>query len=415
MAENIRLNVKGTEGFTTYHPETNFNQVLDSEGELLSNILVDATTTQKGLVQLTTDTTSTSVTTAATPKSVKDALDAAKTHTNTSLASLVNSAPETLDTLKEIADAIQATDGAVDGIISTIAAKAAAADLTSHAATKASLTVEGHVQLSNKTDGTSQILAATEKALNDVRIAMNNTLIQNGLIGVAKDIAGQNLNTLSSNGLFMGSNMLNAPTTDWYFIEHMRHNELYAKQIAHAFTVQGNLSTFMRTQTNGVWGTWVKVMTDSMRNVANGFVGLDGTGKIPSLASPDTMVAGTETKLIHTTDWRSHTVINATTTWQPSLAARFANLSGTMRVSYTAGVLNNYGTGWFNIYKNGIPIGTERSIVAANPQTFVEDIYVAKGDTIAIYSKFHINATSGSECTYIPECIMSVKGDVYRV
>lgn len=91
MAQNIKLNIKGNDGFDTYHPETNFGQVLNSAGKNLDEVLVDGSTSEKGLVQLTTSTTSTSVTTAATPKSVKDALEAAKSHTETSITELINS------------------------------------------------------------------------------------------------------------------------------------------------------------------------------------------------------------------------------------------------------------------------------------------------------------------------------------
>lgn len=239
MAKNIRMNVKDGDTFNTYHPETNFGQVLNSNGKNLDAVLVDGTTSNKGLVQLTDSTASTSITTAATPKSVKaaydlangkanktlvtaladglmskedkailddlgagggvseyqlptssatvlggvktgtnivnsggtisvsngstatkgvvqltdsivstsittaatsksvkDALDAAKSHTDTTVANLVGSAPTTLDTLKEIADAITEADGVVDGLITTIGNKASSSDLQSHSSDK---------------------------------------------------------------------------------------------------------------------------------------------------------------------------------------------------------------------------------------------------------------------------------------
>lgn len=77
MTKNIRLRIKGPAGFEVYHPETNFNQVLNTSGESLEQVLVDASTTKKGLVQLTNSTNSTSTTTAATPSSVKSAYDLA--------------------------------------------------------------------------------------------------------------------------------------------------------------------------------------------------------------------------------------------------------------------------------------------------------------------------------------------------
>ena len=81
--------------------------------------VADGTTSAKGVVQLTDGTSSTSTTTAATAKSVNTALASAKTYADTQLATakaytdtvfanLTGGAlPETLDTLKEIADAVE--------------------------------------------------------------------------------------------------------------------------------------------------------------------------------------------------------------------------------------------------------------------------------------------------------------------
>jgi uncharacterized protein YgiM (DUF1202 family) len=81
--------------------------------------VANASTSAKGVVQLTDGTTSTSTTTAATAKSVATALTSAKTYSDTNLATakaytdtvfsnLTGGAlPETLDTLKEIAAAVE--------------------------------------------------------------------------------------------------------------------------------------------------------------------------------------------------------------------------------------------------------------------------------------------------------------------
>lgn len=118
--------------------------------------VADGTKTSKGVVQLTDSVTSTSGTTAATANAVKVVNDKLTTHVNndsahvsaleraqwdakatvnyvdTKIAKLVNSAPETLDTLGELADAIKDTDDALDGLITTVGTKASDADLTSH-------------------------------------------------------------------------------------------------------------------------------------------------------------------------------------------------------------------------------------------------------------------------------------------
>ena len=81
--------------------------------------VANGTTSAKGVVQLTDGTSSISTTTAATAKSVNTALTSAKTYADTQLATakaytdtvfanLTGGAlPETLDTLKEIADAVE--------------------------------------------------------------------------------------------------------------------------------------------------------------------------------------------------------------------------------------------------------------------------------------------------------------------
>ena len=81
--------------------------------------VANASTSAKGVVQLTDGTTSTSTTTAATAKSVATALTSAKSYSDTNLATakaytdtvfsnLTGGAlPETLDTLKEIAAAVE--------------------------------------------------------------------------------------------------------------------------------------------------------------------------------------------------------------------------------------------------------------------------------------------------------------------
>lgn len=103
--------------------------------------VVDATTLVKGIVQLNSAIDSDSEAFAATPKAVKDALLAAQTFAETKVAELVDSAPETLNTLNELALAIQEGDTALEGIVSTLAGKATQADFEAHV-----LNFDTHVQ-----------------------------------------------------------------------------------------------------------------------------------------------------------------------------------------------------------------------------------------------------------------------------
>lgn len=96
---------------------------LDANAKVPVTELYDATTSEKGITQLTDSITSTSVTTAATPNSVKTVYDASKTYTDTRIADLINGAPTTLDTLGEIADAMAENKTVVDALNDAIGTK----------------------------------------------------------------------------------------------------------------------------------------------------------------------------------------------------------------------------------------------------------------------------------------------------
>lgn len=64
------------------------------------------------------------------------ALESAKSYTDTKVADLVNSAPETLDTLGELATAMETNSGVVETLNSAITTKANASDLTAHTGNK---------------------------------------------------------------------------------------------------------------------------------------------------------------------------------------------------------------------------------------------------------------------------------------
>ena len=95
--------------------------------------VANGSTSAKGVVQLTDGTTSTSTTTAATAKSVNTALTSAKTYSDTNLATakaytdtvfstLTGGAlPETLDTLKEIAAAVEDNADIIEAMQSAVA------------------------------------------------------------------------------------------------------------------------------------------------------------------------------------------------------------------------------------------------------------------------------------------------------
>lgn len=105
-----------------------------AQGTKADNAMPKAGGTFTGAVTLNADPT------AALGAATKQYVDSAKTsatssansYTDTKIAGLINGAPETLDTLKEVADAIAANDDVVSALNSAIGTKANASDLTSH-------------------------------------------------------------------------------------------------------------------------------------------------------------------------------------------------------------------------------------------------------------------------------------------
>ena len=99
----------------------------DGQSGIISK-LPSASITTKGIVQLTDSITSTSTTTAATANSIKQVRD----YADQKVASLVDGAPETLDTLKEVADAIHENADVVDALNAAIGTKANQSSLNTH-------------------------------------------------------------------------------------------------------------------------------------------------------------------------------------------------------------------------------------------------------------------------------------------
>ena len=130
----------------------------------------DATTAQKGIVQLSSDTNSTSETLAATPKAVKAAYDLAagkapSSHTHP--WNQITGVPTASLTAKGITQLSSATNSTSEVLAATPKAVKAAYDLANgkYTAQDATTTQKGIVQLSSATNSTSEVLAATPKAV----------------------------------------------------------------------------------------------------------------------------------------------------------------------------------------------------------------------------------------------------------
>lgn len=150
-------------------------------------------------------------------------------------------------------------------------------------AERASLTKAGHVQLSNKIDGTSQILASTEFALNELRNATQNAIC----------FTGDNPNT-TEKSLILIDEHPNGPTGAglWYietFFYITKQTSGSRSQLARSYDDSGNYGKglYWRTCYNNVWSLWTKLVDESMKNVPGGYPSLDENGNLPSSVLPN--------------------------------------------------------------------------------------------------------------------------------
>lgn len=116
----------------------------------------------------------------AQQQAISDALSSANEYTDKEIADLINGAPTTLDTLKEIADAMAENEDVVEALESAIGTKANQADLTAHANN-----ADIHVTASDKTNWNN----ATDK-INNLEIGGRNLLLN-----TANDIINDATNT----------------------------------------------------------------------------------------------------------------------------------------------------------------------------------------------------------------------------
>ncbi|HCI3601422.1 TPA: tail fiber protein, partial [Escherichia coli] len=162
--------------------------------------LEDASTTKKGIVQLSSATNSTSESQAATPKAVKAAYD---------LANGKYTAQDATTAQKGIVQLSSATNSTSESQAATPKAVKAAYDLANgkYTAQDATTAQKGIVQLSSATNSTSETLAATPKAANDnangrVPSArkVNGKALSADITLTPKDIGTLNSTTMSFSG-----------------------------------------------------------------------------------------------------------------------------------------------------------------------------------------------------------------------
>ncbi|WP_440117144.1 tail fiber protein [Paenibacillus sp. QZ-Y1] len=163
----------------------------------------------------------------------------------------------------------------------------------------ASLTQKGKVQLSSKTDGTSETMAATEKAVSDARVTAISAASTDATIkaksyvdakswqkhkltqdsGISINASNGNANLLVTNGDYVGENIANTPraaTGEWWYIRvsAMAAGVWVKQEAINLFT-----NTYqMRTGSDaggGVlsWGPWTADVFQSGVDAKNGIVG----------------------------------------------------------------------------------------------------------------------------------------------
>ncbi|SEM85689.1 pyocin knob domain-containing protein [Paenibacillus sp. OK076] len=163
----------------------------------------------------------------------------------------------------------------------------------------ASLTQKGKVQLSSKTDGTSETVAATERAVRDARVAAINAAAtdaatkSNAAETNARDYinakpwqrvrvtaddgstmmlsSGYDINSDMSTGFYRGVGIVNAPDSGWWHLEVLKHDSSYATQVA--YPLDRSYTYRMRVKSGGIWGPWSPDVFQSGVDAKNGIVG----------------------------------------------------------------------------------------------------------------------------------------------
>lgn len=107
---------------------------------------------------------------------------------------------------------------------------------------------------------TKDVLSSKQDKLSPYYgVSIENNLITGHF--ATRVASGYDLNNLR-NGAVRGDNMVNAPTSDWYFIESYNEGN-YTTQRAYKLLLSGNDTVvFMRYRQRDEWSQWVEQLTD---------------------------------------------------------------------------------------------------------------------------------------------------------
>lgn len=215
-------------------------------------------------------------------------------YTDNKIAELINGAPETLDTLKEVADAIEENESVVEALDAAIGKKANQAELDTHINNSVI-----HVTATDKSNWNSAKTHAAsahapanaevnQNAFSNVAVG-NTTIAADSKTDTLTFAAGRNItltpdanndkitvsltdkcttitdwNLATANGWYMGRGADNSPSelVDWWYGLVIAYSTMYVRQILYRFATDNNVSgnnsdRYERIMQNGVWGTWV--------------------------------------------------------------------------------------------------------------------------------------------------------------
>lgn len=172
------------------------------------------------------------------------------------------------------------TDGESESLATTEKA------LSTHVKVSATDLIAGHVRISDKVDGERRTVAASELAVKDAKEAAIKFTKDFGLGSSSKQLPGVDLNDVTVNGFYYCLNCTNTPVVANGYLNVQVYTTDY---IAQTFIVYGYGrpgATYGRVKEGGVWQPWRRIVDESMKNAPNGFLGLDGNGKIPESLFP---------------------------------------------------------------------------------------------------------------------------------
>ena len=109
-------------------------------------------------------------------------------------------------------------------------------------------------EVSMPSEFNNTVIAKGDLTVNG-KLTLNSSFNHYGIGGWAKQVSGDwNTACGQHTGFYMGSDLANAPTGGWYFVNHIVHNAVYHTQIAYDF--YNPTKTYRRVMSNGTWSAW---------------------------------------------------------------------------------------------------------------------------------------------------------------